>query len=790
MKKWITVLAGMLISSSLAAQVYLRNDGLQATGVTNDGTAVGLYGENGYYYLWNPQKNQVKNIGGITAGNGLGGFATISADGKYVSGLTPITRKVETQMERIHLTDDESFTVTDIVPVGTMLYAITKSKPDGGNGMILTSSDNGKNWKRSDVNLAGVGLETISVLNDFVYIVGGHAGGLFATVNGGTTWSVLPQAIASESVEVYRSIDFRDEYHGIAVGLLQGGKSFIYHSPDGAETWEKIAFEVEGTPVSVCHTPNAFFLVTDKGKIYKSDESGVNWEEIKDAKNSLRKISFGDDKVGLAIGDKIALHTTDGGVTWDELALPKASSSDWYDVSWKDNRTVYISGSDNTVCLSEDAGETWSEVQSDYTQDNTDLYAVYAGNALVLAGTQSNFYRQRFNDEVKVYEMARYNNDLEQWQPLGNLEYIDKTDGIIGAGYAVSHDGKSIIGNTYTVSNENTSSAQIITHAVIWNEKDGLVDLGSKYASLGRSARADAVNSDATVVVGWQDKRGPWKAAVWRKGNDGKWSEGKPILLDPSMSEEVEENQMDWAMAVSPNGNWIGGKGRVTKTGPLSVSTTQHQLSEPWIYSEKTGVIQLGMLDDAPAESGFHGYVRGVNNNGTMAIGYFMTSDLVSDYNMWPFIWTKDEGIQDLNKYVQNTLKQDLGTVHLVSALSMSENERFISGWGVDTSDGQITAFVIDLSGAVTANESADSQLEEIKVTYNRTNQFLQVNAPADIDATLTLYDMQGKIIKTQAVVSSETFISVSNIPAGIYVLHFVSSDGKSIKTEKLKIAD
>lgn len=77
-------------------------------------------------------------------------------------------------------------------------------------------------------------------------------------------------------------------------------------------------------------------------------------------------------------------------------------------------------------------------------------------------------------------------------------------------------------------------------HAVAYNGSEGLMDLGSLFPEA--STRANAVNADGTVVVGWQDQNGPWKAAVWRKDSSGGYLPNTPILIDPTGSGTDENN--------------------------------------------------------------------------------------------------------------------------------------------------------------------------------------------------------------------------------------------------------
>ncbi|MBL0020575.1 MAG: hypothetical protein IPP17_30115 [Bacteroidetes bacterium] len=197
----------------------------------------------------------------------------------------------------------------------------------------------------------------------------------------------------------------------------------------------------------------------------------------------------------------------------------------------------------------------------------------------------------------------------------------------------------------------------------------GVVQLGNTHANIFRSARANAVNQDGSVIVGWQDFNGPWKSAVWRKQPWGVFGGPEYLLLDSLGSTDDEYNQLGECTAVSSDGRWIGGAGDYANN------------SEPWIWSASTGVINLGTL--AP---GAQGYVAGINADGSLAVGRM-------DVGPWdpqlPFIWTPSMGLQNLNTYVNDSLGIATGTKRIYSANCLSADGRYVAGYGVDDSTFQ-----------------------------------------------------------------------------------------------------
>lgn len=784
MNKFVfTFLSCAFSANALLAQVSIMKDGSLAEGVSNDGVAVCIYGENTPYYLWDSQKSGEKPvaIGGISAGNGVGGWGTISADGRYVSGTLSQTKTVNTDLERFTLA--EKYVFPQMIRRGLTLFMVGKDQ-NNKSGIIATSQDNGKTWRQvSDMPaLPESGLETICFLNDAVAVAGGWNGCYLVSINGGTNWmSNYPKPGADENPEAILSIDFwnkGEEYVGVAVVKLPGNIYKIYRSEDGAESWIA-GGTVSGTPVRVSHAGSRFFLLTKEGSIYTS-EKGDTWTECYKGGQSLYAASFTDSKTGLVAGDGIVLRTEDAGENWQKVSTE--SSVNVRAISWRDNKTVYLVGEKENILLSEDAGKIWKLVNGVSGKGSETLLGVSAdGNSLVVCGENSTFYHQAYSKENRVYQMGRYDVETGAWTALG--DFNTQSGETASGGYMVSADGKNVAGNAYRLINPGSINSRLIATAALWNEEKGkLEDLGSRYADRGRSARIDAVNADGTVAVGWQDERGPWHSTVWRKNTDGTWGEGKYILKDPEAG-EVEGNIMRQCMAVSPNGKWVGGSGNVSKTGPLATATGLS--ASPYIWSEESGVIDLGMLPEAPSERGFVGNVRGVNDNGTVAIGFFATGDPVSP-NMYPFIWTKEKGIQNLNTYIKEVLKEDLGNIFMASALSLSPNGRYIAGWGLDE-NGKPCAMVIDLESGVTSNESVSKTLDEAKVYTDA--GYIHIQLPADMPLPeYALFDMQGKLQDKACVTSQSSAIAVGHLPEGVYILNLSSRDGQAVKSYKLSV--
>lgn len=369
-------------------------------------------------------------------------------------------------------------------------------------------------------------------------------------------------------------------------------------------------------------------------------------------------------------------------------------------------------------------------------------HAMFSSDGMWLSGTSQG---------PQGPELSRYNRLTDTWTPLGSHGWT--LDGTWSGGYSISGDATTVVGNAWA----DTTGGYGYMTTMAWNTTEGAMDLGTLF--FGRSTRANDVNGDGSVVVGWQDFNGPWKSAVWRKNPAGGYFPNEYILLNPQGDSLDEYNQMGECTAVSADGNWIGGAGDYANNG------------NPWIWSEATGVVDLGTL-----YPGGSGYVAALNENGTLAVGRIQVGPWDPEL---AFVWTPSGGIQDLNDYAQNTLGLDLGSHVIYSANCMSENGQYIAGYGIDTVAQEFFAYRMSMS-ALAVNETTE---QNIGISPNPANDHITINCPGTVDVTITKTD--GKVVQQLSVIGGQQ-IDISSYAAGVYFLSAATTSGTYLKTIRL----
>lgn len=350
-------------------------------------------------------------------------------------------------------------------------------------------------------------------------------------------------------------------------------------------------------------------------------------------------------------------------------------------------------------------------------------------------------------------EISMYSATTNLWTPLGSLGF--QIDNAFSGGYSISGDGSTVVGNAWA----DTTGGNAFTHAVAWNAVDGIIDLGTLFAA--KSTRANAICNDASTIVGWQDFNGPWKSAVWRKNISGGYDPNEYLLIDPNGSETDEYNQLGECSAISGDGNWIGGHGDFATEG------------NPWLWNETAGYVDLGNL-----VAGGYGYVAGINNDGSAAVGRIQQGPWDPEL---PFIWTPSGGIQNLNTFAANVLGINTGTKKIYSANCFSENGAYIAGYGVDTVSFEYFTYRLNVGSLSTAKLN----ITPLKMYPNPASNLVTIQN--DGEALLTITNLEGKEV-FNSIIFGEKTLDISSLNKGMYVVSLQSSTANAAQKAKLVV--
>lgn len=230
------------------------------------------------------------------------------------------------------------------------------------------------------------------------------------------------------------------------------------------------------------------------------------------------------------------------------------------------------------------------------------------------------------SDTLGFHEEAAIWRGGDSWQALGGLPGAVPCGSSYSASYDVSGDGKTVVGLAWL------GSVCSGAHAFSWTEATGMVDLGSIVAD--RSSRANGISADGKTIIGWSDSDfGGRLGAIWEDDAAPRWFEPDGSSLFAGE-----------AQGASSDGSVVVGGGFQNLNKPYS-------FSEPWKWTEASGVVSLGGVRGLRGDviDGQH-YSQDVSDDGKTVVGQ-VTLFLLGEQSAW--IWTQGRGNELLQDYVR-----------------------------------------------------------------------------------------------------------------------------------------
>ncbi|TWI04718.1 hypothetical protein IP90_00853 [Luteimonas cucumeris] len=244
----------------------------------------------------------------------------------------------------------------------------------------------------------------------------------------------------------------------------------------------------------------------------------------------------------------------------------------------------------------------------------------------------------------------------ENWRELtGGFELGEPCDSTLTSTYDISDSGNTVVGLAYADGCGGWDEKGTV-FAYHWTPANGYVPL---YGT-GNWTRANAVNANGSVVVGWNDIDDAYPG---RQG--AYWKNGEFHRITPNPDSYFGE-----AMDVSADGSVIVG------AYGLDMETFTNQA---WRYTEAGGPQVLGTLE-VPGLPDFmnSGIASVVSNDGKVVMGFSGFA-----FQREPFIWTEALGMRNLGEFL---IEQGFSAVeqwNLNTPTAFSGNGKLIAGFGL-----------------------------------------------------------------------------------------------------------
>lgn len=257
-------------------------------------------------------------------------------------------------------------------------------------------------------------------------------GAVYKTVNGGTTWTAQ-QTFSTANESYLNFVHAFDANNVIVGGDPENGEFELYTTSNGGSSWTRVIAANVPNPNSGEYGYNAgyyavgnnIFFYTNKGRIYKSIDKGLNWT-IAFTGSTYGLTDFGSATVsgdmawsdanrGIVIkknyntaGNPTALaiyRTTDGGSTWSTVTFTGiTAANNITDITYVPGTNILVATSS-----SQTTGGSWKSLDNGSTWTALDTAVQHLG---VRCSDANTCYSGGFNTSATVGGMFKSSQNL------------------------------------------------------------------------------------------------------------------------------------------------------------------------------------------------------------------------------------------------------------------------------------------------------------------------------------------------------------------------------------------
>jgi photosystem II stability/assembly factor-like uncharacterized protein len=241
-----------------------------------------------------------------------------------------------------------------------------------------------------------------------ILLIGGNTSGkLYKSINGGVSWTLLSDNLpirADRDPDLKLSPNYAQDNTIFISGYLEG----LYRSNNDGQTWQQLYTAAAITSIAVApeYPVDTRLFVSLNNGIARSDDKGASWGPPKQPDYPggfafLLNLSpnFRQDETLFAVnggGDGGTWRSVDAGDNWTKVSgypqSPQYASA--ISTNFTNDQTVAVHVIYRGLYLTEDAGETWFQLEGAFPENNpaSIVLPYYRDRLLPMIAMNDNFY--------------------------------------------------------------------------------------------------------------------------------------------------------------------------------------------------------------------------------------------------------------------------------------------------------------------------------------------------------------------------------------------------------------
>jgi photosystem II stability/assembly factor-like uncharacterized protein len=249
----------------------------------------------------------------------------------------------------------------------------------GSMSGVLKSQDGGAKWEvkvnvdeKKNISAVDVLSLTVSPIDSKIVYIGTMNSGVFVSKDGAESWQQLNFPPTKNYALALNPKDGKTIY---ATGFFQS-RGKIYKSENGGVDWKEIYTEPDNGAVVVSlaldkNNPDVLYAGNSAGLIFKTADGGKSWKNIFSASGAVTNIVFdssSDSSVYFLVFNQGMMATKDGGaslIKLDDNMSKLKKGTNVFSLKTDPNVSgVVYAGLNGDIIKSADFGENWSSVNT------------------------------------------------------------------------------------------------------------------------------------------------------------------------------------------------------------------------------------------------------------------------------------------------------------------------------------------------------------------------------------------------------------------------------------------